>query len=318
MGHHHHPQHAGCAHTHSHHRHGGSANRQGRTFAVATALNVGFVAVEFSYGFLTDSTALLADASHNLSDVLGLLLAWSALLLGRRQPKGRYTYGLRSSSILAALANAMLLLSASGAIAWEAIRRYADPPPVAGLTVLEVAAVGVFVNGLSAWLLHSASRGNLNVRGAFLHMPADAAVSLGVVAAGAAMFYTNDFYWLDPSISLVIVAVILASTWSLLRDALRLALSAVPPHIDMEAVRAYLAALPGVADVHDLHVWGMSTTESALTAHLVMPAGHPGDDFLDQSIRELAQRYAIHHSTLQIELGPTAHVCALSEQQPEH
>lgn len=294
-----------------HHGHEHANNGYGRAFAIATLLNVVFVSVEFSYGFIAHSTALMADAGHNLSDVLGLLLAWGAMLLGRKQPKGRYTYGLRSSSILAALANAMLLLIACGAIAWEALHRLNDPPAVAGLTVLVVAAVGVAVNSVSAALFITGSQGNLNIRGAFLHMAADAAVSLGVVIAGAAMYYTGNLYWLDPAISLIIVAIVLLSTWGLLRDALRLALNAAPAQIDMEAVAAYLTNLPGVAEVHDLHVWGMSTTESALTAHLVIPGGHPGDAFIDAAAEQLQQRFAIHHSTLQIELGETAHACYL-------
>lgn len=303
---------------HHHHGHGHTAHRRGKTdrhsraFAVVTAFNIGFVAIESAYGFIARSTALMADAGHNLSDVLGLLLAWGAMRLSRRQPKGRYTYGLRSTSILAALTNAMLLIGACGAIAWEAVRRFADPPTVAGLTVMVVAAAGVAVNGVSAWLLMAGNRGNLNVRGAFLHMVADAAVSLGVVVAGAVMFYSGGFYWLDPAISLAIIVIVLLGTWGLLRDALKLALNAVPPHIDMEAVRGYLAALPGVTEVHDLHVWGMSTTESALTAHLVMPDGHPGDAFIDGVVHELEEHYAIHHCTLQIELGQTAHACSLA------
>lgn len=303
--------HNGHGHAHSG-RHPDAANGQGRVFAAATLLNTAFVAVEFVYGVIADSTALMADAGHNLSDVLGLMLAWGALLLSRQRPRGRYTYGLRSSSILAALANAVLLLSACGAIAWEAVRRFSDPPPVAGVTVMAVAAAGVVVNGLSAWLLLTGGKSSLTVRGAFLHMAVDAAVSLGVVIAGAAMLYTDGFYWLDPALSLAIVAIVLLSTWGLLREALGLALSAVPPHIDMEAVRSYLAALPGVAEVHDLHVWGMSTTESALTAHLVMPCGHPGDAFIDGVVHELEEHYAIHHCTLQIELGQGECVCSLA------
>ncbi|TAN48765.1 MAG: cation transporter [Methylococcaceae bacterium] len=296
---------------HHSHSHGTRFSAQGRALVLAIACNAVFVVVEFICGFIAHSTALMADAGHNLSDVLGLFLAWWAMRLGRRRPKGRYTYGLRSSTILAALSNAMLLLIGCGAIAWEAVRRFSDPPCVAGLMVLAVAAAAVVVNGLSAWLLMASSRGNLNIRGAFLHMAVDAAVSMGVVMAGSVMYYTGGYYWLDPATSLFIVAIVLLSTWGLLRDALHLALGAVPTHIEIEAVRRFLASLPGVTDVHDLHIWGMSTTENALTVHLVIPAGHPGDAFIDHAVYELQEHFAIHHSTLQIELGQTTHVCSL-------
>jgi len=267
--------------------------------------------VEFAFGFIANSTALIADAGHNLSDVLGLILAWSAAILGRKAPNERYTYGLRSTSILASLANAMLLMVTCGAIAWEAAQRFSQPPAVAGLTVTLVAAVGIVVNGLSAWLFMKDSKGDLNIRGAYLHMAADAAVSLGVVIAGIAMIYTG-WYWLDPVISLVIVAVIVIGTWGLLRESVQLALSAVPAHIEVAAIDAYLRQCPGVTDIHDLHIWGMSTTESALTVHLVMPAGYPGDTFMDDIMHTLKIRYSVHHSTLQIELGTTTHACSLN------
>jgi cobalt-zinc-cadmium efflux system protein len=252
----------------------------------------------------------MADAGHNLSDVLGLVLAWGAIVLGRRSPNSRYTYGLRSSSILAALANAMLLILVCGAIAWEALQRFSSPQPVAGSTVIVVAAIGILVNGLSAWMLAQGSAGDLNLRAAFLHMAADAAVSLGVVLAALLMLSTG-WSWLDPLVSLVIVAVVLAGTWSLLRESLHLALNAVPPHIDVPAVDRYLRSIPGVTGVHDLHIWGMSTTESALTAHLVMPAGYPGDSVVDGIVQVLSERFAVHHSTLQVEQGTTDHSCSL-------
>jgi cobalt-zinc-cadmium efflux system protein len=299
---HHHHHHAG-------HHHAAPADHS-RAFMLAIALNTGFVIIEFAYGFLAHSTALMADAGHNLSDVLGLLLAWGAAFLSKTQPVGRYTYGLRSTSILAALVNAMLLLLACGAIALQALQRFFEPAEVAGLTVSAVAAVGLFINGFSAWLFMAGSKHDLNLRGAFLHMAFDAAVSLGVVVTGLAMFMTG-WYWLDPVISLVIVSVVLAGTWGLLRDAIRLSLSAVPAHIDIEAVQAFLNALPDVADVQDLHIWGMSTTESALTAHLVMPGGYPGDAFLDHVSAELKSHYAIQHSTLQIKQKTTGTACAL-------
>ena len=296
-------------HDHEHHHHGVQGD-YGRTFAVAIALNTGFVAVEFFYGWLANSTALMADAGHNLSDVLGLLLAWGAVSLARKRPDARYTYGLRSSSILAALANAMLLLVACGAIAWEAIHRFSAPPVVASLTVTWVAAVGIAINGLSAWLFIKGSKTDLNMRGAYLHLAADAAVSLGVVVSGLMMLLTG-WYWLDPLVSLVIVGVIVLGTWGLLREAMQMALNAVPQHIDAPAVEAYLRQCVGVTDIHDLHVWGMSTTESALTVHLVMPRGYPGDVFMDEVMRTLKDRFLIQHSTLQVELGTTSHACAL-------
>jgi len=301
---------AGGGHQHPHVDPAG----QGRAFGIAIALNSIFVVVEFGYGFVANSTALMADAGHNLSDVLGLLLAWGALLLARRSPSERYTYGLRGSSILAALANAMLLFVACGAIGWEAAQRLAQPPAVAGMTVMAVAAVGILVNGISAWLFFSGRRGDLNIRGAYLHMAADAAVSLGVVLAGLMIMFTG-WNWLDPVIGLVIVAVILYGTWGLLRESVQLALNAVPPHIDAAAVAAHLRQLAGVSEIHDLHIWAMSTTESALTVHLVMPGGYPGDAEIDEFTHGLHQRFAIHHSTLQVELGTSTHACSLLGSQ---
>ena len=305
--------HHGHSHSHDHdHDHSGHSHSggHGRAFVIAIALNTAFVVVEFAYGFIANSTALMADAGHNLSDVLGLLLAWGAAILARKAPNGRYTYGLRSTSILAALANAMFLLVACGAIAWEAIQRFSQPPTVAGLTVTLVAGIGIFINGLSAWLFVKGSKGDLNIRGAYLHMAADAAVSLGVVVAGVVMMFTG-WYWLDPVISLAIVVVIVIGTWVLLRDSVQLALSAVPAHIDVNAVEAYLRHCPGVTDIHDLHIWGMSTTESALTVHLVMPEGYPGDACMDDIMRTLKERFSVQHSTLQVEQGTTDHACAL-------
>lgn len=303
--------HSGHSHTHGHHH--VDPNNHGSAFILAILLNTTFVGVEFSYGFITNSTALLADAGHNLSDVLGLLLAWGATILARKVPNERYTYGLRSTSILAALANAMLLLVACGAIAWEAVHRFAQPPAIAGLTITWVATIGIVINGLSAWLFVKGSKGDLNIRGAYLHMMADMFVSLGVVIAGLTMMYT-DWYWLDPSISLLIVIVIMISTWGLLRDSLRLALSAVPADINVAEVESYLRQCPGVKDVHDLHIWGMSTTEGALSVHLVIPEGYPGDHFMDEITDTLKKRFSIKHSTLQMELGTTNHTCTLVPQ----
>jgi cobalt-zinc-cadmium efflux system protein len=305
--------HGGGGHGHGggHHHHG-DPSRHGRAFLIAIVLNAAFVVVEFGYGFAAQSTALMADAGHNLSDVLGLVLAWSAMLLARKRPSGRFTYGLRSSSILAALANAMLLFVACGAIGWEAVLRFSQPPTVAGVTVMVVAGVGIVVNGVSAWLFLRGSSDDVNIRGAYLHMAADAAVSLGVVVAGGVMLATG-WYWLDPAISLVIVAVILVGTWGLLRESVRLAMDAVPAGIDLAAVARYLQHVPGVREIHDLHIWGVSTTESALTVHLVMPDGYPGDVAMDAITQVLQERFAVQHSTLQIEQGTTAHACSLHQ-----
>ena len=309
--------HAHANHDHGHaHGHGGHHHHHGvpadhtNAFTIAIALNTVFVAIEFTYGYIANSTALMADAGHNLSDVLGLLLAWGAAALAKRAPSARYTYGLRSTSILAALGNAMLLLLACGAIAWEAIHRFSAPPAVAGMTVTLVALAGIAVNGLSAWLFVKGSKGDLNIRGAYLHMMADAAVSLGVVVAGIAMLLTG-WYWLDPLISIAIVVVIVVGTWGLLRESMQLALNAVPANIESDAIAAYLRERAGVTGIHDLHIWGMSTTESALTVHMVMPDGYPGDAFMDEIMGELKARFSIHHSTLQIEQGTTDHSCIL-------
>jgi len=305
------PSHIG----HSGHHNHSPARNHGRAFVIAIALNAGFVVVEFGYGFAANSTALMADAGHNLSDVLGLALAWGAAILSRKAPSERYTYGLRSTSILAALANAVLLLVACGAIAWEAFQRFSQPPLVAGLTVAFVATAGLLINGLSAWLFLKGSKEDLNIRGAFLHMAADAAVSAGVLVSGVAILFMQ-WYWLDPVISLMVVAVIIFNTWGLLRASVQLALSAVPSHIDIAAIEAFLRNQPGVTDVHDLHIWGLSTTESALTVHLVMPDGYPGDPFMDSIRTILEARYAIHHSTLEIEQGTINHYCPVRSGGP--
>lgn len=307
--HNHNHDHGGHSHSCGHHH--GDPNNHGRAFVIAIALNTAFVVIEFAFGLIANSTALIADAGHNLSDVLGLILAWSAAILSRRAPNERYTYGLRSTSILASLVNAMILLVTCGAIAWEAVQRFSQPPAVAGLTVTLVAAVGIIVNGLSAWLFMKDSKGDLNIRGAYLHMATDAAVSLGVVVTGIVIIYTG-WYWLDPVISLVIIGVIVIGTWGLLRESVQLALSAVPSNIEVAAIDVYLRQCNGVTDIHDLHIWGMSTTENALTVHLVMPDGYPGDAFMDDIMQTLKARFSVHHSTLQIELGTTTHTCSLS------
>jgi len=287
---------------HSHHGHGHSHQvSHGRAFVIGIVLNLGFVAIEAVYGFLADSMALLSDAGHNLSDVLGLAVAWGAALLARRSRTERFTYGLRSSSILAALFNALLLLVAVGGIAWESISRLIEPTPVAAGTVMIVAGVGILVNGFTAFLFMRGSHEDLNIRGAFLHMVADAAVSLGVVLGGAVILWTGAT-WIDPVLSLVIAAVIVWSTWDLLYQSLTLSLHGVPRGIVVGDVQKALQQLPGVARVHHLHVWAMSTTETALTVHLVMPKGHPGDHFLADVQRELKQHFGIGHATIQIEI----------------
>ncbi|HEY9602103.1 MAG TPA: cation diffusion facilitator family transporter [Allocoleopsis sp.] len=295
-------------HTHGHHNHSHSPSNYNRAFIIGTTLNVGFVIVEAVFGILTNSLALIADAGHNLSDVLGLLLAWGASWLVRRRPTPRYTYGLRRSSILAALLNASFLLIAMGAIATEAIQRFFHPTPVSGSTVIGVALVGIVINGVTALMFMSGRERDLNIKGAFLHMAADALVSLGVVLAGIAIL-TTGWLWFDPVVSLIIVIVIVVGTWNLLRDSVNLALDAVPEGIESRAVRTYLSELPGVVEVHDLHIWAMSTTETALTAHLIMPVGRPDDAFLSRISMELHDNFGIEHTTIQVETGNFLREC---------
>ena len=297
--------HHGHGHDHSH-----APRDYGRAFAIGVTLNLGFVVVEAIYGVAAHSLSLLADAGHNLSDVAGLLLAWGAIYLSRKPPTPRWTYGLRRSSILAALANAVLLLVAVGGIAWEAVRRFLAPEPVAGATVMTVAAAGIVVNAVTALLFMSGRKRDVNIEGAFLHMAADAGVSLGVLVAGAVIAYTG-WQWVDPVVGLLIVAAITYGTWGLLRRSLALALDAVPEGIDPAAVRAYLASLPNVTAVHDLHIWPMSTTQPALTVHLVAPAGTDGDAFLASVAKELHDRFGIEHTTVQVEHGGTGVPCKL-------
>lgn len=302
-----HAGHDGHDHDHGYghgvgHSHGHAPKDFGWAFAVGTSLNIGIVLLEAVFGILSNSMALLADAGHNLSDVFGLLLAWGASALVKRKPTARFTYGLGASSILAALANGILLLVATGAIAWEAIERLGSPQPVAGLTVMVVASIGILGNGFTAWLFISGRHDDINVRGAFLHMAGDAAISLGVVIAGALTIYTG-WLTLDPIVSLVIAGLIVWSTWSLLKDSIVMAMQAVPPGINTAEVRGSLEKLPGVARLHDLHIWAMSTTKTALTCHLVIPTGHPGDEFLTDTAHMLAERFKIDHATFQIEVA---------------
>ncbi len=303
---HHHDHHHGPdnGHSHGHHCHSHAPASFGRAFAIGITLNLVYLIAEAGFGLFTNSMALLADAGHNLSDVLGLCGAWAATHLGSRRPSARFTYGLKGSSILAALGNAVLLLVSCGAIGIEAIRRFAEPAPVMGGTIMAVAAVGIAVNGVTAWLFASGRKGDINIRGTYLHMLADAAVSAAVVLAGLAILLTGKA-WIDPLVSLIVVAVIVRGTWGLLKDSVAMSLDAVPSGIDPHAVEDFLAQRPGVMAVHDLHIWPMGTTETALTAHLVMPGGHPGDAVLDGLCHDLEHRFAIHHSTIQVEIGET-------------
>ncbi|HEX7751032.1 MAG TPA: cation diffusion facilitator family transporter [Novosphingobium sp.] len=306
----HHHHHHGHDHGSGHgHHHGSVPASRGKAFALAIALNLVFVVAEVTAGFLSGSMALIADAGHNLSDVLSLLLAWGASVLAARPPSTRFTYGFKSSSILATIANAALLWVALGAILLETLRRISDPAPVDGTAMIAVAALGIVVNGASALLFARGSKGDLNLRGAFLHLLADAAVSAGVVIAGVAVMLSGA-RWIDPVTSLVITAVIAWGSWGLLRDSVKLGLLGVPAGIDEAAVRGFLAGQPGVTAVHDLHIWPMSTTETALTAHLVIPAGHPGDPFLHDLAHALEHRFRIGHTTVQIETAADAD-CAL-------
>jgi cobalt-zinc-cadmium efflux system protein len=287
---------------HGHHGHSHAPASFDRAFAIGIGLNIAYVLAESGAGLWTGSVALLADAGHNLSDVLGLAVAWAGATLAKRGPTKRFTYGLKGSTILAALLNALLLLVALGAIALEAVQRIGDPPPLAGLTVSAVAGVGILVNAFTAWLFASGRKGDVNVRAAYLHMLSDAAVSAAVVVAGMVIWATG-IGWIDPVISLVIAGLIFWQTWGLLRETVEMSLAAVPRGIDYDAVEQALAALPGVAAIHDLHIWPMSTTEPVLTAHLLMPGGLPGDAFLGAAQAMLHDRFGIGHATLQVETG---------------
>lgn len=295
MGGHHHHDHG---HGYGHHHHG--AGNHGLAFAIAVLLNSVFVVAEVAAGFVSGSTALLADAGHNLGDVLSLLLAWGASVLAARPASSRYTWGLKSTSILAAIANAALLWVALGAVLVETLRHLFQPHPVASGMMMAVAAAGIVINLLSALLFARGSRHDLNLRAAFQHLMADAVVSASVVFAGLAIKLTGE-NWIDPVASLLITVGLAWGSWDLLRDAIRMGLLAVPGHIDEAAVREYLSTCPGVGAVHDLHIWPMSTTEVAFTVHLVMPGGHPGDAFLHQLTHDLEHRFGIHHPTIQIE-----------------
>lgn len=311
-GHHHddpsdHAHDHGHDHDHSHghghgHAHVHAPANFGKAFAIGITLNTALVVAEAVYGYLGNSTALLADAGHNLSDVLGLVVAWGASIAARRAPSGRFTYGFRASTILAALSNAVFLLVATGAIGWEAILRLREPEPIAGVTVMVVAGIGIFINGFTAMLFARGRKDDINIEGAYLHMAADAAVSLGVAVSAALIIWTG-WLWLDPLTSLVICASILWGTTSLLRGSIDMSMAAAPRGTDLVAIKAFLLARPGVSAIHDLHVWPISTTETALTCHLCMPTG-AGDAFLMETAHMLKTSFRIGHTTLQVETHP--------------
>jgi cobalt-zinc-cadmium efflux system protein len=305
--------HDGHAHADGPHGHAHAPRNFGPAFAIGVALNLIFVIVEAVYGLLANSIALVADAGHNLGDVLGLAMAWVAMALARRAPSPTLTYGLRRGTILAALMNAVLLLLTVGAIGIEGVRRLFEPAAVAGATMMAVAAAGIFVNGVTAWLFASGRNDDINLRGAFLHMASDALISLGVVIAGGLILLTG-WVWLDPLVSVGVSIIILWGAWRLMRDSLSMALDAVPGGIRPEEVRVFLERQPGVVGVHDLHIWPMSTTETALTCHCMLPGGHPGDEFLARIADELRTRFGIGHATIQIEVDE-GNRCALA---PDH
>jgi len=286
-----------------------------RAFAIGIALNTVFVAIEAFYGWRVNSLALLADAGHNLSDVAGLVLAWGGALAGKLPADARHTYGWKRGSILAAFANALLLLVAMGALAWEAVGRLLSPAPAVaaqGVTIMVVAGVGIVINSATALLFMRGRASDLNIRAAFLHMAADALVSAGVLIAGALTLWMG-WVWLDPVASLAIAVVILLGTWGLFKQSLHMLFDGVPDSVDPQAVQECLAALPGVTRVHDLHIWAMGTSHIALTAHLVMPQGHADDAFLAQATRQMHDRFAITHVTLQVMKMPFTPSCG---QQP--
>lgn len=296
---------------HGGHSHGAGGHSHGpmnydRVFAIGITLNVTYAAIEAGAGFWLNSLSLIADAGHNFSDVLGLLLAWAAVWLSRRKPSSSHSYGLGRSSILAAMGNAMLLFAALGVIVWESMTRFANPQPIMTGPVVWIATIGILINGFTAWLFMRGSKTDINVRGAYLHMVADAAVSLGVVVSALVMAWTG-WLWLDPLTSLIIAGVIAIGSWRLLVDSVRLSLDGVPPHIDARAVAKYLASDTHVKDLHDLHIWALSTETVALTAHVVCPGGHPGDAWLANICEALSEKYDIDHATIQVESSHEVH-----------
>lgn len=295
------------------HQHSHATPNFNRAFALGIALNLGFVVVEGGYGFIVDSLALIADAGHNLSDVITLVLAWGAMVMARKNATALHTYGLKKGTILVSLASALLLCVAIGIIIWEAIGRFRAPVEVDGTAIMVVAAIGVVINTLTALLFLAGRKNDLNIKAAFIHMAADAAVSAGVVAAGLGIILTG-WNWLDPLISVAIALVVLLAGWGLLRDSLHLSMAGVPARIDARKVLGYLSELPGVQQVHDLHIWAASTTENMLTAHLVMPQG-ADDGFLHQTAQHLRHEFEIHHTTLQIERKNEPMACPINNRE---
>jgi len=298
------------SHSHNHHE----INNYDRSFSIGIALNVIFVIIEVSYGLLADSLALIADAGHNLSDVMSLMLAWGAYYLSKKHPTQKRTYGLRKVTIMASLLSAVLLFVALGGIAWESVERLSSPQPVDGMIIIAVAAIGVLINTATALLFVKGQKHDLNIRAAYLHMAADAAISLGVVIAGAAIMVTG-WLWLDPLISLFIVIVILLATWGLLRDSINLSIDAVPQGIDVSEVKKYLLDLSNVSDLHDLHIWALSTTENALTVHLVTTDALIYNHFIHEIQEHLNHHFNISHSTIQIEKEESTFHCMLDRDE---
>jgi len=303
--------------SHSHHGHSHAPANYNSAFALGILLNIAFVIIEFGYGMAADSLALIADAGHNLSDVFSLLLAWGAAALASKANTDQRTYGYRKATVLAALASAFVLLLALAGIAWEAIERFANPQPIEGLTMIVVAAIGVVINTLTALLFLKGQKEDLNIRGAFLHMAADAAVSLGVVIAGLLILWGN-WLWLDPAISLVIVVVVFISTWGLLRDSLNYALDAVPRHIHTDKVREYLLDLPEVTGVHDLHIWPLSTTTIAMSVHLEVEGDKINNALLSNIQHHCHENFGIEHCTIQVESAASENHCLLNEHSHGH
>jgi cobalt-zinc-cadmium efflux system protein len=311
--HHHHHGHS-CSHGHHGHSHHIVPKNLDRRFMIGAVINMAFVTGELGFGVISNSLGLIADAAHNFSDVIGLLLAWGGAFLARLAPTATRTYGYSGASILAALGNAALLLVATGGIIVHAISRLLDPAPVESSVVIWVALIGIVINAATAMLFYKDKDHDINVRGAYLHMAADAAVSLGVVIAGVIILKTG-WFWVDPVIGLVIAAVILWGTWGLAKESLHLSLAGVPKGIDRDGVVRYLASLPGVTEVHDLHIWAMSTTRNAMTAHIIMPEGGADDAFLARITNDMEERFRIHHPTIQVERGGDVDSCRFA---PEH
>jgi cobalt-zinc-cadmium efflux system protein len=297
--------------THSHQH---TVTSYGHVFAIGVTLNMLIVIAEWTFGIYANSLSLVADAAHNLGDVLGLVLAWGAMRLAQGIPTPQFTYGLRSSTVLASLTNAITLLLVTGALGWEGVQRLTQPEIINEPVVIMVAVAGMLVNGFTAWLFVAGSKSDLNMRGAYLHLAADASISASVAIGGTLIMFTG-WAWVDPLLTLVVAIAIIASTWKLLKQSLYLALQAVPDNIDSAAVKNYLNNLDGVTQVHDLHIWAVSTSENALTAHLIRPCGHPGDVVLQQVAHTLSKQFGIHHTTLQIELSDANIAC---EQAPDH